>query len=352
MERVAYVDIMLAGAAGDAIGYATELLTVNEIREQFGPHGLRAPIPSDPQNESCLISDDTQMTIFTINGIGWAIQREEDIINGLYRAYMRWYYMQTGEEPRYGQKSWLKKQKHEIKNLARDKRLMAHRRPDPACLDALKEPADRSIEEPINKSKGCSGLMRVAPVGMYLRGNPEEAFVKGCESAAITDGHPIAYTAAGAMAACMALLCEGHSLRRTIRTVKKILRTAKADQYVYDAIEAAERQAEVVRKLRPEAREKGDWWYYIKGMRELGKGFRADEALAIALCCALAYTGSRYAVLAAANHDGNTCTSASLCGQLTAADTKHNKIPSVWTENLECEDTIRTLALQLESYAS
>ena len=54
-----------------------------------------------------------------------------------------------------------------------------------------------------NDSKGCGGVMRVAPVGLYEQ-NPERAFDLACEIAAITHGHPTGCLAAGCLAAIIA----------------------------------------------------------------------------------------------------------------------------------------------------
>ena len=56
------------------------------------------------------------------------------------------------------------------------------------------------MEEPLNQSKGCGGVMRVAPIGLFGP-DPHSAFKVGCEAAAITHGHPSGYYSAGAFAA-------------------------------------------------------------------------------------------------------------------------------------------------------
>lgn len=347
MSTVPFRDILLAGAAGDAIGYVVEFDDVETIKESYGPHGLRGPLSLDGSGE-WLISDDTQMTLFTIDGIFWSRQRGDALTKGLYRSYMRWYYMQTGEEPRRGQKSWLKKQPYETTyNLAKDHRLQERRHPGMTCLTALRDPADRSMTQPLNDSKGCGGIMRVAPIGLYFHGDPEAAYENGCACAAITHSHPSGYIAAGAMASYMALLCDGHTLRQAGKVVKEMLRVKENADEVYDAIVAAEKAAAKVPALRKKAGA-DDWWYYLPGLEALGEGFVAEETLAIALYCALAYSGSRYAVLAALNHGGDSDSTAGICAQLVTAEAGRNRIPEEWLEHLECRDIIIDMADRLE----
>ena len=61
-----YRGCLLGGAAGDALGYPVEFLSFADIREQYGPAGMTDHIL---QNGVAQISDDTQMTLFTANGL-------------------------------------------------------------------------------------------------------------------------------------------------------------------------------------------------------------------------------------------------------------------------------------------
>jgi ADP-ribosylglycohydrolase len=56
-------------------------------------------------------------------------------------------------------------------------------------------------------SKGCGGVMRVAPIGLIAE-NEERAFSLGCAAAAITHGHPSGYYSAGCFAAIIWRLAE------------------------------------------------------------------------------------------------------------------------------------------------
>jgi ADP-ribosylglycohydrolase len=57
---------LFGGAIGDAFGYEVEFDTLAEIQERFGPEGLRDPVLV---NGALLVSDDTQWTLFTAEGI-------------------------------------------------------------------------------------------------------------------------------------------------------------------------------------------------------------------------------------------------------------------------------------------
>lgn len=72
------------------------------------------------------------------------------------------------------------------------------------CLSALQGKEAGSVEAPLNDSKGCGGVMRVAPVGLLA--SADDAFDLGCEIAALTHGHPSGYLASGALALLIARL--------------------------------------------------------------------------------------------------------------------------------------------------
>ena len=95
----AFTGCLLGGALGDALGYPVEFMSADEIRRSYGKNGIEAP---DDRNslKRALISDDTQMTLFTAEGIMWA-----DRLGGkkelssyttyVFYAYQRWLYTQT-----------------------------------------------------------------------------------------------------------------------------------------------------------------------------------------------------------------------------------------------------------------
>ena len=59
---------LFGGAAGDALGYPVEFLNEDAIFSRYGRGGIQE-YELDPISKKALISDDTQMTLFTANGI-------------------------------------------------------------------------------------------------------------------------------------------------------------------------------------------------------------------------------------------------------------------------------------------
>lgn len=186
----------LGGALGDALGDPVEFLSLPEIRDRFGPDGIRGFEPADSRRGE--ITDDTQMTLFTAEGL---IRAHNDYlrkgichsIQHVFKAYLRWLHTQgmlfremCGFFTRGEPSSWLLQQKV----------LHQRRAPGHTCLSALRAQAEERHAWAKNDSKGCGGVMWVAPVGLVMR----QPFQFGVQSAHLTHGHETGYVAAGAFA--------------------------------------------------------------------------------------------------------------------------------------------------------
>lgn len=102
----------MAGAAGDALGYEVEFMSRKFILSRFGKQGI-TQFALD-ENGKALISDDTQMTLFTTNGLltGITMNRRQrlscraELI--VMAAYLDWFYTQTRELGKHEQITWLR----------------------------------------------------------------------------------------------------------------------------------------------------------------------------------------------------------------------------------------------------
>src|SRR4051812_44426694 len=87
-----YRGCLLGGAAGDALGAAVEFDSLASIHRRFGPDGILAP--AEAYGRVGAITDDTQMTLFTAEGVLQADDRLERGVghpsNNLWFAYQRW----------------------------------------------------------------------------------------------------------------------------------------------------------------------------------------------------------------------------------------------------------------------
>jgi len=84
---------LLGGAVGDALGYPVEFYKYFQIKNMYGEKGITEYKLSDGK---ALISDDTQMTLFTANGL--LLKKTRAMMKGIaanyenyiYQAYLDW----------------------------------------------------------------------------------------------------------------------------------------------------------------------------------------------------------------------------------------------------------------------
>jgi ADP-ribosylglycohydrolase len=189
--------------------------------------------------------------------------------------------------------------------------------------------------------------MRIAPVGMYfahalIRERKQDRLIPsifrtGSDLAAITHGHPSGCLSAGALAVIIGLLLAGSLLKEAIDAAKKELRNHKSHQETLAAIE----QAEALAEARPRER---------SALRLMGKGFVAEEALAMGLYCALSARDFEEGIILAVNHSGDSDSTGSIVGNLLGAATGVEAIPERWLRNLELRTTIEALADDLAAF--
>ncbi len=327
-EQSRVAGCLLGGAIGDALGAPVEFRPWSDIEELYGPEGITEPPLVDGMYR---VTDDTQMTMFTAEGVIRAVRRARqnrncDYASVIYHAYLRWLHTQ-GEElpvaPELVLDGWLL-----------GSRDLYHRRsPGSTCLSALASGEMGSMRNRINDSKGSGGVMRVAPIG--LAPAVPDPFNLGAQAAAISHGHPSCYLAAGAFAAIIRFVMEGAHLEQAIARALRILESYEGHDEVTSAIASATWLAE---RAKPS----------VQSVESLGQGWVAEEALAIALYCSLAYPDDFLsAVRLAANHSGDSDSTAAMTGNLMGARMGVGAIPGQWLAHLELRDEIQILASDL-----
>ena len=225
---------LLGGAVGDALGAPIEFDSLREIRARFGAEGLLEPAPA--YGRLGAITDDTQMTLFTAEGLilaarDPAFSGRSGMVRSVHRAYLRWLRTQgeRSAHPTFERtdEGW----------LLGVEALHSRRGPGSTCLSALRAPRMGSAAQPLNSSKGCGGVMRIAPVG--LAGAIGDPFAAGCEIAAITHGHPSGFLAAGFQALAIREAAAGTPLRTACQEALEELRRHPSHEECAAAVERA-----------------------------------------------------------------------------------------------------------------
>lgn len=322
-ERDLYRGCLVGGAIGDALGYPVEFMTRDSILERFGEDGLTNLVIS--KNGKALITDDTQMTLFTAEGILFSeTLRRSGIVScdsdEVFDAYKRWLFTQGEKRQKISGKGWLLKQMD----------LYNRRAPGSTCLQSMISGVKGTWQRPGNWSKGCGGVMRIAPAGLCYE--KREAFEKGVEFAAITHGHPSGYLPGGALAHMIACIIAGSGIREAALDAMEVL-------------ESWDGSKETLSKLRLAIDLAGSGIDDISAISKIGEGWVGDEALAISTYCAIRH-GSDFkaALIASVNHDGDSDSTGSIAGNLIGARYGTFAIPSEWIEKVEIKDVIIRVA--------
>ncbi|WP_225095441.1 ADP-ribosylglycohydrolase family protein [Streptomyces sp. CoH27] len=330
---------LLGGALGDALGYPVEFSTLDRIRAAHGPRGVTGLVPG-AHGTAGLISDDTQMTLFTVEALIQAhARRRETGTDGawpllLRQAYERWLETQSKPGPEHPAPHTGSPALTPPAGLVTEAWLYSRRAPGNACLSGVAQmyapdpalPLDGTPGEVNPDSKGCGTVMRSAPFGL-MGGPAEEAFGRAARGAQITHGHPTGYYAAGALAAIVSHLVAGDSLEGAVLRTLRLLERHRG-------------HGETTAALREALDLAADGSPTAENVESLGAGWVAEQALAIGVYCALAEPRPEQALLLAVNHSGDSDSTGSICGNLHG-DTG---LPHDWVARVEGRARIAALA--------
>ncbi|MGH6768111.1 MAG: ADP-ribosylglycohydrolase family protein [Xanthobacteraceae bacterium] len=332
MDRSRYRGCLLGGAVGDALGAPVEFLSHGDIVARFGAAGIADFAPA--YGRVGAITDDTQMTLFTAEGLLRALVRGRSkgivhIPSIVDVANLRWLSTQ-GIRPQANaawESSW----------LYAEPALHERRAPGTTCLTALAEKT--SFGQPAkNTSKGCGTAMKTAPIGLLLSDRPDnDLFELACEVAALTHGHPLGIVPAGWLTVLIAGLVRGLEFDQALAMSNAATQASDAGHEFLHQIEHARLLARKATRA-PES------------IEIVGGGWTADEAVAIAVFAVDRADDFTEAVLTAANHSGDSDSTAAIAGNIYGAMAGTQAIPEHWITRLELNDVITRLADDLYDF--
>ena len=357
-----YRGCLLGGAAGDALGYAIEFDREEAIAARYGSRGIR-DYRLDKRGLAPF-SDDTQMTLYTANSLLCSLAALSAQASGGTQAssgaptssdtpalapatlpspaalaayapaqmaqfYVEWMYTQVSPYPLAEPKAW-------ISNLPE---LFASRAPGITCLNACEAMA--SGAKVINNSKGCGGIMRMAPAGL-INTSPGFSGVElqrlGAQLAELTHRHELGWMPAGVFAHIVSLLSrdEASSVREAATQALNTLPEAFPNaHYLAQLQELLGYTLRLADSAMPD----------LEAIHALGEGWVAEEALAIGLLCSLRHEADfAGAITSAVNHGGDSDSTGAIAGNIVGAHLGLAGIPQRYLEHLELRDTISKIA--------
>ena len=345
-----YRGCLLGGAAGDALGYAIEFDREETIAAHYGSRGIR-----DYQLDErglAPFSDDTQMTLYTANSLLCSLAALSAQASGgapapapatlpsptalaayapaqMAQFYVEWMYTQVSPFPLAEPKAW-------ISSLPE---LFASRAPGVTCMNACEAMANGA--KAVNNSKGCGGIMRMAPVGL-INTCPGFSGVElqrlGAQLAELTHCHKLGWMPAGVFAHIVSLLVrdEASSVREAATQALNTLPEAFPNAHYLGQLQELLRYT-----LRLADSDMPD----LEAIHALGEGWVAEEALAIGLLCSLRHEDDfAGAITSAVNHGGDSDSTGAIAGNIVGAHLGLAGIPQRYLEHLELRYTISKIA--------
>ena len=200
--------------------------------------------------------------------------------------------------------------------------------------------AEDYTKDVVNNSKGCGGVMRIAPLGlMYHKMNTLRLDGEAAQIAAITHGNSLGYMPAAMLTHIINRIVfpkEQLTLKQIIvEAMQKMMELFESDEHLNefaDIIDLAISLSE---------NEESDQ----DNIRKIGEGWVAEETLAIAIYCALRHQDSfSDGIIAAVNHAGDSDSTGAIAGNILGALLGYDRMEEKWKKNLELSDVIMELA--------
>lgn len=336
---------LLGGAAGDALGYPVEFLWIDDIRKRYGPGGIQR-YDFDGRTGKALISDDTQMTLFTAEGILSGLTQNR--LNGTsipLRKYVESAYADWLSTQRLGAQPPQPVGSRNGSRLLQYPELYSRRAPGNTCLSALAERPKRSVTDfiaaPLNNSKGCGGVMRVAPAAMLHSEDIRAISMEGAQIAAITHSHPLGYLPAAMLTDLLNRIVYRNAEPQSLLDLVRQSQHAIAEQFAgtpktETLLACIDRAVQLAQE--PQADD-------LENITALGGGWVAEETLAIAVYCSLRHADDFSAALTATvNHDGDSDSTGAVTGNILGAWLGFDAIEGRWKTGLELYDVLMELA--------
>ena len=329
---------LIGGAIGDALGYPVEFVrTYENILKKYGQGGITRYDKlhwwreESAQDAKAWISDDTQMTLYTACGLINARENKGLVLPSIKQAYLEWLETQLQDNDSETNECWI--------SYLPD--MKQRRAPGETCMSSLI--ALRSGRHVNNNSKGCGGIMRVAPIGLWGVSGKRFSTIDECckvaaEVARVTHQHKFGFLPAALMTYLIyKLACDDSpkvsDLYNYIEEAFEVLERIYPEHImsICDLNDIVSNALDYVTSDLPDH----------EAIKQIGEGWVAEEALAIALYCAAKHFDNfENAVVAAVNHGGDSDSTGAITGNILGAAIGYEALPEFYKKDLELHDVI------------
>ncbi len=334
----AYRGCLLGLAVGDAMGYAVDRLTWQEICRDYGPDGIRG---YDLVNGYADVTSHTQLAAYCANGLLVGLTRGQML--GRMAPYVRYVDLAMRE---WSQGQHLRRLPDRTAFWVSEAEELRRRRcMDTRMLDTLSRERLGTVDEPLNHHDTPGALCAAVSVGAFFapgRMEPQEIGTLGAEVLALVSGEPMAFLSGAVAAYAVAGILQDPDtpLREHFLQATDVVAGQFGREYP---------QAEDLKKLLHRAI-----------MLASNSLLPARDAMEHLKCesCAEALAGAMYASLRASddfdaamilavNHSGRSAAVGALTGAFLGAFRGDGAIPEFYLEGLELVPVLTELAEDL-----
>ena len=336
--RTSYRGCLLGLAVGDAMGYAVDSRSWQEIREDYGPNGL---LGYDVVNGYADITSHTQLAAFTLNGLLLGMTRGQ--MTGKMAPFVKYIGLAQREwaasQRPWGRPDrtfcWLMQQPELCRRHCMDTRMLETLMRDP-------KRGHGTPETPINTYSTPGALCAAVGVGMFCdpeRMEQEEIDWLGAEAVALTHGSPSAFLAGAALAHLLGRVLRapnaslGLHIKETLESMKRQYGHRFSQVYeLCNLIQLAQSMA-ANPQIQP-----------VAAMEQL-ECWNGSQALAGAIYACLRSGGDfDSAMILAVNHSGRSAAVGAVTGAILGARLGEEALPEFYVECLEPAELLRELS--------
>lgn len=335
-ETIFHRGCLLGLAAGDALGYAVNDKSLDQIRQDYGESGL---LGYDLQNyEWAEVTSYTQLTAFAACGLLSAMTRAEESQYPQYLAgaLREWAWCQKNRAAPGRGLCWVAQIPALRRRICMDTRM----------VELLNRRSLGTARKPVNDFDTPGAISAAVAVGLFYApdrmGIPRIGTL-GAQAVLMTHGNPEAFLAGALVAYAIAgILQEPEAVfAEQFTQAAEAIRGQFGEQYPQETalLEGKVKKAiSMVKHLELDPRE----------VMEQLRCETAAECVAGALYACLIHPGNfNEAVTVAVNHSGCSCATGALAGAVMGARLGEDEVKEFYLESLEPLEALRCLAEDL-----
>ena len=335
LRQLSYRGCLLGMAVGDAMGYTVDSRSWQEIREDYGPHGL---LGYDLVNGYADVTSYTQLAAFTCNGLLFGLTRGQML--GKMAPFIK-YIGLSSREWAISQRPWGRPGRTYCW-LLRKPELCRRHCMDTRMLDTLSREVLGTPETPANNFSSPGGLTSAIGVGLFFhwdRMDQGEIDRLGAEAVALTHGSPTAFLSGAVLT---------HIISRLLADPEAPLKPlfleaveAMKEQFGHQYSQAYE-IATLVRHAVTYAESPG--LGTVEVMERLGCDTAAQVLAGAVYACLSMGKDFDAALIAAVNHSGRSAAVGAVVGAILGLRLGEDALPDFYIECLEPAEVLRELA--------